>query len=93
MNKIDMRGITEDELNQYLRVMDSKPYRAKQVLDWVYNKKIKSIEEMTNLSKKLREDLQNEFYVSGLILLQEMVSKDGTRKCLFELEDKQKIES
>ena len=93
MSKIDMRGITEDELNEYLRVMGSKPYRAKQVLDWVYNKKIKSIEEMTNLSKKLREDLQNEFYVSGLILLQEMVSKDGTKKCLFELEDKQKIES
>ncbi|MBR34487.1 MAG: 23S rRNA (adenine(2503)-C(2))-methyltransferase RlmN, partial [Nitrospinae bacterium] len=73
MNKIDMREITEDELNEYLRVIGSEAYRAKQVLDWIYNKKIKSIEEMTNLSKKLREDLQNEFYVSGLILLQEMV--------------------
>ena len=93
MNKIDMRGITDAELIEYLKIMGSKPYRAKQVLNWIYNKKSKSIEEMTDLSKKLREDLQNEFYVSGLILLKEMVSKDGTRKYLFELEDKQKIES
>jgi len=88
-----MRGTTDDELIEYLKVMGSEAYRAKQVLDWIYNKKIKSIEEMTNLSKKLREDLQKEFFVSDLILLQEMVSKDGTRKYLFELEDKQKIES
>lgn len=93
MNKIDLREITDEELIEYLKVMGSKPYRAKQVLDWVYKKKIKSIEEMTNLSKKLREDLQKEFYVSGNILLQKLVSKDGTRKYLFELEDKQKIES
>ena len=93
MDKIDMRGITDNELQEYLKIMGSKPYRAKQVLDWVYNKKIKSIGEMTNLSKKLREDLQKEFYVSNIILLQEVVSKDGTRKYLFEPADKQKIES
>ena len=93
MDKIDMRGITDDELQEYLKIIGSKPYRAKQVLDWVYNKKIKSIGEMTNLSKKLREDLQKEFYVSNIILLQEVVSKDGTRKYLFEPADKQKIES
>ena len=73
--------------------MGCKPYRVKQVLAWIYNKKINTIEEMTNLSKELREDIQKEFYISGLILLQELVSQDGTRKYLFELEDKQKIES
>ena len=93
MIKIDLIGMNHGELNEYLKGMGYEPYRVNQVLDWVYNKKINNIEEMTNLSKKLREDLQKEFYISSLILLQDLVSRDGTRKYLFELEDGLKIES
>lgn len=93
MRKIDLRGISQKDLQEYLNIMESKPYRVKQVLDWVYCKKIDSIDDMTNLSKNLREDLKKEFYISGLILLKEQISQDGTKKYLFELEDKQRIES
>ena len=93
INKIDLMGMGSDELQEYLKVMDSKPYRGSQILDWVYSKNIKEIERMTNLPGKLKEDFQKEFYISGLLELQEQVSLDKTRKYLFQLEDGQKIES
>lgn len=93
MNKFDLNGIMHDELQEYFEVMGVKPYRVKQVLDWVYNKKVNSLDQMSNLSKKLREELHKEFYMSSLVLLKEQISQDGTKKFLFGLEDKQQIES
>ncbi len=92
-NKIDLIGVDQGELQEYFKVMGYEPYRVKQVLEWIYSKKVRSVDEMTNLSKKLREEVKREFYISNLVLMNRQESQDGTQKFLFELEDRKQIES
>lgn len=68
-------------------------FTAKQIADWLYKKEISSIDEMSNLSKKAREQL-NAHYVFGLAVpIDEKVSVDGTKKYLFPTEHDQFIET
>lgn len=90
---LDIKNLAPDEIQEFLKLAGYKPYRVKQVLGWVYCKKVNSIDDMTNLSKKTREELKKEFYISSLTLLKEQISEDNTEKFLFELEDKLRIES
>lgn len=93
MDRLDLRGLTCEELQVYLNGIECKPYRARQVSEWIYGKKLNSISDMSNLSKTLREELEKKCYISSLVLLDEQVSLDGTVKFIFELEDKERIES
>lgn len=93
MNKIALRGMAESEVQEHIKEIGGKPYSAKQVLSWLYSKLINNIDDMTNLSKSLREKIKEDFYICSLDLLKEEISVDGTRKYLFALEDGQKIES
>ena len=68
-------------------------YRAEQLCQWIYGKKVFNVHEMTNLSRELREKLVYELMILPPILLREDVSKDGTRKFLFQLYDGEQIES
>lgn len=69
-------------------------YRADQILDWVFDKKVNDFEAMTNLSKEHRAFLKERFKIPFLKLLDKRVSQiDGTTKFLWELEDGETIES
>lgn len=68
-------------------------YRAEQLCQWIYSKKVFNVHEMTNLSRELRERLVYELMILPPILLREDVSKDGTKKFLFQLYDGEQIES
>lgn len=68
-------------------------YRAKQVFDWLWNKSARSFEEMSNLSKSVREKLEADFQFQSIILDHSQHSSDGTIKSRFELYDQTKIES
>jgi 23S rRNA (adenine2503-C2)-methyltransferase len=92
-NKIDLKNMTMTELETYFECLDEKKFRAKQVYQWIY-RGICDFKEMTNLSKGLRDKLEEFATVGSLELLQVLQSKsDETKKYLFGLEDGNKIES
>jgi 23S rRNA (adenine2503-C2)-methyltransferase len=89
----DIFHYTLEVLEQRFVAKGFKKYNAKQVYDWIYVKKVRSFDEMTNLSKNLRAYL-NEYYVFGeLIVNTRQLSSDGTEKFLFELRDGNLIET
>ncbi|MDR1725520.1 MAG: 23S rRNA (adenine(2503)-C(2))-methyltransferase RlmN [Bacteroidales bacterium] len=66
-------------------------YTAKQITNWLYNKQIKEIKEMTNLSLKTREKLTKEYQIDISQPLTTFISKDGTKKYLFQYGEKEKV--
>ena len=82
-----------DELKQWLEENGEKAFRATQIFEWLYEKRVSSFEEMTNLSKNLRTKLEEAFTLTTLNTLVQQTSKDGTIKFLFELQDGYSIET
>ena len=94
MEKTDIKSLTPDELKEYLKSMGEKPFRAGQIYQWMHEKLASSYDEMTNLSKDLREKLKERTtYVSLQPVCVRISAIDGTRKYLFQLEDGNVIES
>lgn len=91
--KTNLRSLSKTEFIQFIEQMGQKPYRAKQIMRWIYRRLATSFVEMTDLSKEFRSDLGKKAYISNLTLLQKQISSDGTEKLLFELEDRESIES
>ncbi|MCF8372137.1 MAG: 23S rRNA (adenine(2503)-C(2))-methyltransferase RlmN [Bacteroidales bacterium] len=83
MEKPSLFGKTLDELKQVASKLDLPKYAAKQMAEWLYKKNVVSIEEMSNLSKKTREDLATNFQMGKVAHSKEQVSVDGTKKYLF----------
>ncbi len=81
------------ELKAWLEANGEKGFRAKQIYDWLYKKRITSFEDMTNVSKSLRTKLDESFTITTLNTLIQQTSKDGTMKFLFELSDGYSIET
>ena len=81
------------ELEDWLVEQSEPKFRAKQIFDWLYVKRINSFSEMTNLSKELREKLAQSFEITTLEVAVKQESKDGTIKFLFELQDGYTIET
>lgn len=90
---IDVKDLLIQELSEQLEALGVEDFRADQILDWVYKKYVCDFDKMTNLPRVLRNLLKEKFYVSTLKLLKELVSKDGTMKFLYGLEDGERIES
>ncbi|MGM0607118.1 MAG: 23S rRNA (adenine(2503)-C(2))-methyltransferase RlmN [Candidatus Muiribacteriota bacterium] len=80
------------ELQNFLIKNNFKKFNASQIFSWVYKKNILNIEEMTDLSKKLREFLKNNIYFSKLSLEKTLQSRDKTKKFLLETLDNYFIE-
>ena len=94
MEKIDIKSLSMEELNETIQNMGEKPFRAKQIYEWLHQKAVMDFDEMTNLSKKLRDRLKEECYIADMKLFDRLVSKDGsTSKFLFGLRDGSVIES
>ena len=90
----DIKSYKKKELEAELAVIGEKTFRAKQIYSWLHEKQAKSFEEMTNLPKELREKLAKEYQILTLKPVKQLKSKlDGTKKYLFELHDKNIIES
>jgi 23S rRNA (adenine2503-C2)-methyltransferase len=89
----DLFQYTLSELEVRFVAKGFKKYNAKQVYDWLYIKKAKSFDEMTNLSKTLRAYLDTYYSIGSLLISEHQVSKDGTEKFLFQLQDGNFIET
>ena len=94
MEKPDIKSLTKEELTNLIKELGQPGFRAGQIYDWMHKKQARSYEEMTNLSKELREKLTAETEFVSLRSERIQESKiDGTRKYLFALADGNLIES
>ena len=94
MEKKDIKSLYLTELEQEIREMGDKPFRAKQIYQWLHQKLVTDFEEMSNLSKGLREQLKERFELTALSVVDVKQSQiDGTRKYRFRLSDGNVIES
>jgi 23S rRNA (adenine2503-C2)-methyltransferase len=78
---------------EWMKENQQPAFRAKQVMDWLYVKRVDAFDQMTNLPKDLRERLNETFRLQPLDVLTTQVSSDGTVKFLFGLHDKHAIET
>lgn len=92
--KTDIKSLSLSQLRGALSEMGEKPYRVKQMYQWMHQKQARSFDEMTNLPVALRDRCKEQFTYTALTCLEEQISKlDGTRKYLFALSDGNVVES
>ena len=86
--------MTLDELSEYIEGIGEKKFHAKQIFKWLHREKVDSFDEMTDISKSLREKLKENTYILRLKIIDEQISKkDDTHKFLIKLSDDNAIES
>ncbi|NNJ29067.1 23S rRNA (adenine(2503)-C(2))-methyltransferase RlmN [Lacrimispora defluvii] len=94
MERTDIKSLNLEELTAFLVSAGEKPFRAKQLYEWIHQKLAASYDEMTNLPKTLKEKLSELAELPSLTVVEEKISQiDGTRKYLFGLSDGNVIES
>lgn len=91
--KTDLKSLSADRLAAFMRELGLPRFRAKQLVHWIYEKNVSTVEEITEFSKDLRASLADAAYISNLVPVQTQQSADGTVKYLYSLEDGQCIES
>ncbi|MBS6677100.1 MAG: 23S rRNA (adenine(2503)-C(2))-methyltransferase RlmN [Clostridiales bacterium] len=94
MEQLDIKSQDLPELKKTVEGLSEKPFRAKQIYEWLHKKQAESFQEMTNLSVSLREKLERNCQIMSLKVLEVQTSKlDGTQKYLFALPDGNVVES
>ncbi len=93
MQKIDIKSLYPEELKDFILSIGEPGFRANQIFDWLH-KGCSSFDEMTNISKSLKEKLNEKSYIAGVEIVKKLVSNiDGTVKYLYRLSDGELIES
>lgn len=92
-NKVDLRSLTLEQLEQFLVELGKQKYRAKQILHWIYQRGVTDFALMTDMAKDFRAQLAQRAFVS--VWQPEAVeeSRDGTKKYLFRLADGESVEA
>ena len=78
-----------DDLKQEMKNIGEKPFRAEQIIKWLYQERVETFDEMTNLSLDLRKKLQENYEIGKFRIEHKLISKDGTKKYLFNVCDSQ----
>lgn len=93
MEKTDILSLTFSELSEALCAGGEKPFRAKQIYDWLHVKRVTEFSEMTNISAQKRAELDQKFCINSLKIKKRLVSHiDNTVKYLYELRDGEAVE-
>ncbi len=87
MPKKNIRTLSKEEITDFFVKKGDKPFRAKQVYEWLWQKSARSFEEMSNLTKATRELLHENFSINAVSIAESQVSKDRTIKNAFKLYD------
>lgn len=85
--KKNIRNYDLNDLKQEMIQIGQKPFRAEQIFKWLNQEKVSSFDEMTNLSLELREQLAENYTIGNFQIEHKLISKDGTKKYLFNLCD------
>ncbi|WP_428909574.1 23S rRNA (adenine(2503)-C(2))-methyltransferase RlmN [Niallia sp. Krafla_26] len=93
MNKESIYGLTFEQLTDWLLERGHKKFRATQVWDWLYNKRVTDFSKMSNVNKELLQLLEENFSIHTTTLNTKQESADGTIKFLFNLKDGNLIET
>lgn len=89
----NLLGMSQQDLEQFFSVIDEKSFRATQLMKWMHQQGVADYEQMTNLSKSLRDWLHKNATIQLPEMLNEEISTDGTRKWLLKVDDKNAVES
>jgi len=92
-DKTDLKSLLLSELHEQLCNTGEPPYRAAQIVDWLYKKRVQTISKMTNLPAPLRNWLDEKFSLSKIDIVRTVGARDTTRKFLLRLSDGNLIES
>ncbi len=94
VKSLDIKSLYEEELKEKMISLGEKPFKAKQLYEWLHKKTVGSYDEMTNISNILKDKLKKQEPLTRLEVVQVQTSKiDGTQKYLFRLADGNVIES
>lgn len=91
--KRDIRDLSYEELMLYLKSINEAKFHASQIFKWIYQRGILQFEQMSDLSVALRAQLKKSFFFSEPEVLHKDISSDGTTKVLFQLHDRERIET
>ncbi len=91
--KTDIRKLSLEDIKEYCQEKGQAAFRAKQIYEWLWKKSALAFSQMTNLSKTLREDLEQDFVINGIQEDKVQKSSDGTIKTRFKLHDGHLIEA
>ena len=90
---LNLLDLDRQGLKDYFTELGEKGFRATQVLQWIHQKAVTDFQQMTNLSKALRDHLQSNAVIHMPEVIYDATSKDGTRKWLLQLDDGNRIET
>lgn len=94
MEKININELTQIELEEYIESLNEKKFHAKQIYKWLHRIGVLSFDEITDISKSLREKLNKNAYITKLDVIEcQKSKKDGTMKFLVGLKDNSAIET
>lgn len=93
MNKKDIRALSLEELTEILKTAGEPAFRAKQVYDWLWAKRVVDFQLMSNLSLTFRTFLEENFSINAVEIHELQVSRDRTIKCAMKLHDNYVVES
>lgn len=89
---LDIRDLSLEEIKTLVNEVGEKPYRAKQLWEWLWRKKARSFDDMSDLPKTFRSHLAERTVLRPLALVEEQRSQDGTVKCAFKTWDGHVVE-
>ena len=93
MNKVDIRNLLLEDLELYFAQINAPKFRARQVYEWIWKKSVRDFDAMSNLPKKLRDQLKEDFELQMITEDTAQFSADGTIKTRYKLHDDNFIES
>ena len=91
--KINLLGLTRQKMIDFFAEMGEKPFRAKQVMQWIHQFGVHEFDDMTNISKALREKMKKTAIVQGPEVIVQNISTDGTRKWVMKMPGGSSIET
>ncbi|NOZ61710.1 MAG: 23S rRNA (adenine(2503)-C(2))-methyltransferase RlmN [Calditrichaeota bacterium] len=94
MNKTNLTGMTLEEMEDFMASIGQPAFRARQLFNWLYKRRISDVDEITVFSKKFRDELKEKVEMGHVEIADRQISADGeTNKFLFRLRDGHFIES
>ena len=93
LKKINLLGLTRQKMIDFFADLGEKPFRAKQVMQWIHQYGVADFDEMTNISKALRERMKQIAFIQGPEILLQNISSDGTRKWVMRMPGGSSIET
>jgi 23S rRNA (adenine2503-C2)-methyltransferase len=89
----DLIGLSREELTEILSGMGESKFRVKQLWNWIYNRGVRNVQDMTNISQKLRDRLDQEYVIGRPVLTADQKSSDDTHKWLMKFNDGNEAET